>query len=154
PHAGDRLADAALVDAEPAVDPIDLAAAVLGGAEEPLDPQARQRVVLGLRVAAVDRIGVRRLLGERERDRALVGEDGGGAAAARREAGEPQRGARPLVLERRVHEDKCQFLGHLRTSQCQIALLPSTIASSTASSDPTFTPGASRVSAMPRTRSE
>src|SRR5690348_5022445 len=81
PDTGDRLAGAALVDAEAAIDPVDLAAVLLGRAHQLGDRVLRDEVVFLLGVAAMHRVGVRLLRRERLQYRALVGEDADVVAA-------------------------------------------------------------------------
>jgi hypothetical protein len=75
PDAADRLADAALVDAQAAVHPVEAGAGLFGAFEECRDPFSGKRVVLLLDVAPVDCVCMRSLRAEGQGDSAFVGED-------------------------------------------------------------------------------
>src|SRR5882672_7106185 len=73
-HAGDRIDGAALVDTEAAIHPVDPAAVPGRLLHHGLYPFARQRMVLLHDVVAMHGVGVLLLAGERQADRALIGE--------------------------------------------------------------------------------
>src|SRR5947207_14676821 len=68
PDAGDRVGCAALVDTQPAIDPVDLAAVLVGFAHHGADRILWDKVVFLLSVAAVERVGVRLLRRKRLQD--------------------------------------------------------------------------------------
>src|SRR5688572_10105975 len=74
PYTFDRFVDSALVDAQAAVDPIDLSAVRRRVLDQSGDPFARQRMIFLLEVAPVYGVGMRLLLGERQCHRAFVSE--------------------------------------------------------------------------------
>src|SRR5439155_14031323 len=103
-----------LVHAEPAIGPGQLAAALLGLGGEGDDPVLRVGMVLLRDVAPVHGIGVRRLLGEGQRDGALVAEDGHVVAAARRRVDQAEGRRRARALVGGIHQEKGKRLlvGH------------------------------------------
>src|SRR5690242_18297296 len=75
PHTGNGIDRAALVDAEAAIHPVDLAAILFSFAHQRGDRVLRDEMVLLFDIAAMHRIGMRLLRGERLQYRALIGED-------------------------------------------------------------------------------
>src|SRR5437762_14283365 len=75
PYTGNGVDAAALVDAEAAIHPVDLAAVLFGFAHQGGDRILRDEMVLLFDIAAVHRVGVRLLGGKRLQYRALIGED-------------------------------------------------------------------------------
>src|SRR5215472_16557145 len=156
PHAGDGIGGTAFVDAEPAIDPVDLAAVLFRFAHQRGDRVFWDEMILFLDAATVHRVGVRGLRGERLQYRTLIGEDVDVVAAFGGEIDQPQGRRRTRVFVRRIHDrDRDRlFVGHGVLSQCQMTLAPSARASSTTSSGAAATPEARRFSSMPRSLSE
>src|SRR6516164_3425588 len=156
PHAGDGIGGATLVDAQPAIHPVDLAAILFRLAHQRGDRVFRDEVVLLLDAAAVHRVRVRRLRSEGLQYGSLIGEDVDVVAALGSEIDQPQGRRRTRVLVRCIHDrDRDGLLvGHGVLPQCQMTLAPSARASSTTSSGAAATPEASRLSSMPRSLSE
>src|SRR5438876_7959101 len=156
PHARDGLGRAALVAAQPAIHPVDLAAVLLGRAHQRGDHVLGDEMVLLLDAAAMHRIGMRLLREEGLQHRAFIGEDVDGVAAPRRDVDEAERRRSARALVGRVHQgDGDGFLvGHGLLPQCQMTLAPAARASITVSSGAAATPWARRRSSMPRSRNE
>src|SRR5271166_8352 len=156
PLAGNGIGGATLVDAEPAIHPVDLAAIAFSLAHQRGDRVLRDEVVLLLDTAAMHRVCMRRLRSEGLQNRPLIGEDVDVVAALGREIDQSQGRRRARVLVRRVHDgDRDGLLvGHGFLPQCQMTLPPSARASSTTSSGAAATPEARRFSSMPRSFSE
>src|SRR5215469_485105 len=156
PHSGDGSAGAALVNAQPTVYPVDLAAIALRLAHQRTNRVLWDEMVLLLDIAAMHRIRMRRLRGKRLQHSALIGEDVDIVAAPRREIDEPQGRCRARGLIRRVHDGDCDGLlvGHDCLPQCQMTFAPSASASITTSSGAAATPVARRLSSIPRSRNE
>src|SRR5215472_12665122 len=74
PHTGYSIARTALIDAKPAIHPVDLAAIAFRGAHQRGDRILWDEMVLLLDAAAVHRVGMRRLPGKGLQHRALIGE--------------------------------------------------------------------------------
>src|SRR5215831_18040183 len=73
PHTGYGIARTALVNAQPAIHPVDLAAIVFRGAHQRGDRVFRDEMVLLLDTAAMHRIRMRRLPGKGLEHSALIG---------------------------------------------------------------------------------
>src|SRR5688500_18977108 len=71
-YTADGVGGAALVDAEPAIHPVEAEAALGGLGDQRRHPFPRQRMVLLLDVAAVDGVRMRLLAGKRQADGALI----------------------------------------------------------------------------------
>src|SRR5205807_148399 len=152
PRPFDPVARAALVDAQAAVHPVDLARVFL---EQAGGPVLRGRVLLLLGRRPLHRVGMGRLLGHRQVHRALVGEDVDLVALAEGGVDDAERRGRRLLLVRRIHEGDRHCLGHVRPPQCQMTLRPSSATRSTRSSMlAVFTPLTSSPFWMPRSRRE
>src|SRR5712691_5558864 len=156
PHTGNGFDRAALVDAQPAIHPVDLAAVLFGLAHQGGDRVLRDKMVLLFDIAAMHRIGVRLLRAERLQHRAFIGEDVDVVAALGGEIDEAQRRRRAPALIGRVHDgDRDGLLvSHDLLPQCQMTLAPSARASSTTSSGAAAIPEARRLASMPRSFSE
>src|SRR6266705_4064685 len=85
PHTGNGVDRAALVNAEAAIHPVDLAAILFRFAHQGSDRVLRDEMVLLFDIAAMHRVGVRLLRSEWLQYRALVGEDVDVVAALGRE---------------------------------------------------------------------
>src|SRR5262245_14313370 len=155
-HAGNGICRAALVDAQPAIFPVDLATVASRRPHQRGDRVLRDEMVLLLDVARVHRIGVRLLRGEGLKHRALIGKDVDLVAAPRRDIDQTQGCGRARSLIGSVHDgDRDRpFVSHNLFPQCQITLAPSARASSTISSGAAATPEASRPASMPRSLNE
>jgi hypothetical protein len=105
---------AALVDAEPAIHPVDLAAILFRLTHQRGDRIFRDEVVLLLDTSAMHRVRMRRLRGERLQDRALIGEDVDVVATLRRKIDQSQGRRRTCVLVRGIHDRNRDrlFIGH------------------------------------------
>src|SRR6266850_6339758 len=73
-HAADGLGYATFVDAQAAVDPVDLQALCFRLLQQRRDPFARERMCLVGLVAAMHCVGMARLARETKRDRAFISE--------------------------------------------------------------------------------
>src|SRR5690606_6565151 len=123
--------DAALVDAQAAVDPLEGESIDLGLLLQRCNPVLGERMGLFVGVAAMHRIAVGRLPGNSERHSALVGENAHIGAALQRCIEQPEEGDSTFTFEGRVHECECQSLVHVYTPQFQMTLWPASMASMT-----------------------
>src|SRR5437867_1705206 len=156
PDPGNGVDRAALVDAQTAIHPIDLAAVLFRLAHQGGDRVLRDEMVLLLDIAAMHRVGMRLLRRERLQHRALIGEDVDVVAPLGGEIDQPQRRRRAPALIGRVHDRDGDGLlvSHNPLPQCQMTLAPSARASKMTSSGAAEMPEASFVSSMPRSFSE